>query len=327
MAEELGEGVKSYDELQTDLNGYEEQQRQVEQLLLLEPENQELSEMYDSLSEVIQLTKDLLSDAKQQHAAGGAPGPSAAAAADAPAPAAADAAADAAAAGGAALGASQVVTPAALNAPGVLPENVADQIRRAQQRSALTGQAPAGWAVGGECLAYYAADGQWYPGVVESVSEDGKFVVLYDGYGTREELVPGSVRPRVEEVSEEVYKGVAAPKRKRVEDEPIVTEIPKWLEIKPEDDEKTVARKKKLLKSYKSKIRFSNLDIKSKEKQGSWQSFLKGKGGKGKTGFMTGKKKGSMFSVPEGGKVGVVGSGRGMTDYKKAGRHEFSVDS
>jgi hypothetical protein len=33
-----------------------------------------------------------------------------------------------------------------------------------------------------------------------------------------------------------------------------------------------------------------------------------------------------QFSVPEGGKVGVVGSGRGMTDYKKAGRHEFSVD-
>lgn len=29
-----------------------------------------------------------------------------------------------------------------------------------------------------------------------------------------------------------------------------------WLELKPEDDPKTIARKKKLLKSYKSKIRF-----------------------------------------------------------------------
>lgn len=36
------------------------------------------------------------------------------------------------------------------------------------------------------------------------------------------------------------------------------------------------------------------MDKQSKEKQGSWQSFLKGKGGKPKTGFMTGKKKGSM---------------------------------
>lgn len=81
-----------------------------------------------------------------------------------------------------------------------------------------------------------------------------------------------------------------------------------------------MVKKKKLLKSYKSKIRFQNLDLQQKEKQGSWQQFLKGKGGKAKSGFMTGKKKGSMFSVPEGegGKVGVVGSGRGMTDYQKA---------
>lgn len=284
------------------------------------------------------------------------------------------------------------------------------------------------------------------------------------------QLVAESVRPRVEEEGEEVYKGVAAPKRKRVEEEPVVTEIPKaraaraarsaaraahsaarrgrvgpgraprgrlarrggpharaahkppppqWLEIKPEDDQKTLERKKKLLKSYKSKIRwgsvkaaasrarlgggrrrtaallaagparacarherpprararrFQNMDAKQKEKQGSWQSFLKGKGGKAKAGFITGKKKQSMcarraarawgamqgarpaarapgplcgaaaplptrrrragaaaararrFSVAEGGKVGVVGSGRGMTDYKKAGRHDFTVD-
>ncbi len=146
----------------------------------------------------------------------------------------------------------------------------------------------------------------------------------------------------MEEASEEVYKGVAAPKRKRVEEEPTVTEIPKvggagggggmveagewfrrgaaephfppplpsptppqpihppdtptpqWLEISEEDDEKTRERKKKLLKSYKSKIRFQNLDMKVKEKQGNWQQFLKGKGGKQKAGFMTGKKKTSM---------------------------------
>ena len=32
----------------------------------------------------------------------------------------------------------------------------------------------------------------------------------------------------------------------------------------------------------------------------------------------------SMFSVPEGGKVGVIGSGKPMTDYKPAGRHDFA---
>ena len=38
-----------------------------------------------------------------------------------------------------------------------------------------------------------------------------------------------------------------------------------------------------------------------------------------------GKKKGSMFSVPEGvnAKVGVIGSGQAPTDYKPKSRHDF----
>ena len=57
-----------------------------------------------------------------------------------------------------------------------------------------------------------------------------------------------------------------------------------WLEVKPTDDEKTIARKKKLLKSYKSKKRFQEMDVKQKERQSNWQSFLKGKGSKSKAG-------------------------------------------
>jgi hypothetical protein len=33
-----------------------------------------------------------------------------------------------------------------------------------------------------------------------------------------------------------------------------------------------------------------------------------------------------MFKVPDNGKVGVIGSGRGVTEYKKQTRHEFNVD-
>lgn len=73
-------------------------------------------------------------------------------------------------------------------------------------------------------------------------------------------MTPAQARPRTEEVkteAEQGYQGVTAPKRKRVEDAPIVdSEIPKWLAIKEEDDEKTKAKKRKLLKSYKSKLRF-----------------------------------------------------------------------
>jgi survival-of-motor-neuron-related-splicing factor 30 len=147
----------------------------VEQLLLQDPENGELAEMYNSLGEVISLTRELLADAKQQHgaaASGGAAsaGPSGSGAAPAAAPGSAPVAAAGAAAGA------------------LLPGNVAEQIKRAQQRQALQGHAPAGWAVGADCIAYYATDGQWYPAKVEAVTEDGKFVVLYEGYGNTEEV-------------------------------------------------------------------------------------------------------------------------------------------
>ncbi len=42
---------------------------QVEELLLGDPENEEMLDMYNSLTEVIELTKDLLKDAREQHAA------------------------------------------------------------------------------------------------------------------------------------------------------------------------------------------------------------------------------------------------------------------
>ena len=294
--------------------------------------------MYNSLAEVITLTKDLLADAAAAGAAaagdagGSGAGPSGAGGGDAAAAAAA--AGDAGASGsGSGDAAAAAAAAGELGAPGALPDRISDQIRRAQQRAALAGTAPAGWAAGADCLAYYAADGQWYPARVDSVTEGGAFVVTFEGYGNTEELAPGAVRPRPGDEPEqqqlqEGYRGVAAPKRRRVEEQPaaVAAEMPKWLEIKPGDDERTIEKKRKLIKAHKSKIRFQTMDLETKSKQSNWQSFLKGKGAKAKAGFMTGKKKGSMFSVPDGGKVGVVGSGRPMTEAKKAARHEFAVE-
>lgn len=55
-----------------------------------------------------------------------------------------------------------------------------------------------------------------------------------------------------------------------------------WLEIKPTDNDKTKAKKKKLQKSYKSKLRFRKLDMQTKNRQQSWLDFRKGKGAKKK---------------------------------------------
>ena len=154
-----------------------------------------------------------------------------------------------------------------------------------------------------------------------------------------------------------------------------------WLVVRETDDDKTRARKKKLQKSHKSKLRFQQLDQEVKHRQDNWQNFKKGKGAKKKvwqlslrqqqiwlcragdylrhdacwqdsvrccacpvpearrpqqkpdclvcvqTGFLSAGKKGSMFSVPEGveSKVGVIGSGQGMTAQPTGTKHEFSL--
>eukprot|EP00983_Pelagomonas_calceolata_P012168 389329-Pelagomonas_calceolata.AAC.8 len=73
--------------------------------------------------------------------------------------------------------------------------------------------------------ALYATDQQWYNGTVEAVSASGNLLVNYEGYDETTELPLSSVRERPE--SAEIYMGVAAPKRKRVEEQQVITEIPK----------------------------------------------------------------------------------------------------
>lgn len=50
------------------------------------------------------------------------------------------------------------------------------------------------------------------------------------------------------------------------------------LMIEEGDDEKTIQRKKKVIKKLKSERRFQEMDIAQKQRQQSWQSFQKGKG-------------------------------------------------
>jgi survival-of-motor-neuron-related-splicing factor 30 len=127
--------------------------------------------------------------------------------------------------------------------------------------------------------------------------------------------------------------GVRAPKINTVseEAEPL-GEMPSWMEIQPTDDEKTRLKKKKLIKGWKSKQRSQKLDTVHKEKADAWKSFINKKGtkkkkGGGGSGLPGVTKKQSLFSVAEGtsAKVGVVGSGKGMTDYGKKKRHEFDI--
>ena len=65
---------------------------------------------------------------------------------------------------------------------------VAEQIRAAQQKAALGGQAPAAWAIGARCQAVWSGDGGWYGGAVTGVSAGGNFIVSFDEDGGVEEV-------------------------------------------------------------------------------------------------------------------------------------------
>lgn len=190
----MAEETSSIEELQANLADYKQQLQQVETLLLSDHTNEELKEMYDNLTEVIQLTEDLLREAgvplpaTAPPASTSAQGAAAAAAAPDPAPAEAAAAGPSSSYGTEEQQQQQLVTPAQLHLPAMLPASVADQIRKAQVKQALLGQGNPAWAVGAECLALYGGDGQYYKATVKSVTPDGKFVVTYEGYGNDEEV-------------------------------------------------------------------------------------------------------------------------------------------
>jgi len=183
------------------------------------------------------------------------------------------------------------------------------------------------WLVGEQVEAIYSVDGEWYPGEVVGTAE-GSFVVAFDGYGDYRELVRvGGVRLRAAPEGE--YRPVAAPQRHTVAtdrseiEERLAGAIPEKYKIAPEDDEATREKKRKAVKAIKSKQRFAAMDKEAMEKASSWKKFQASKGGKRPRGSMMGVKKESIFKTDDRGKVGVTGSGKGVTDHRRREKHQF----
>ena len=106
--------------------------------------------------------------------------------------------------------------------------------------------------------------------------------------------------------------------------------IPEKLKIVDGDDEATRARKKKAMKAMKREHTFATMDAQAAAKANSWKAFqAKGVKGKAKRGTISLgiKKSGSMFKTQEAGKVGVTGSGRGVTSFLGGARakHQYAA--
>eukprot|EP01121_Diplochlamys_sp_Union-15-3_P014773 TRINITY_DN4759_c0_g1_i1.p1 TRINITY_DN4759_c0_g1~~TRINITY_DN4759_c0_g1_i1.p1 ORF type:complete len:275 (+),score=64.92 TRINITY_DN4759_c0_g1_i1:133-957(+) len=171
-----------------------------------------------------------------------------------------------------------------------------------------------GLAVGTKCEAIYSVDGVWYDAKIDRITDEG-FVVTFTGYGNTEVVPPNFIKLK----EEKQFK-----KRKREDfstaSAAVLQNIPKSLQILPTDSEKVRKVKKRRVKAIKAKGKLQKVEAERNERKKNWQSFVSGFGTKKKTGFYTGTvRKQSIFRSPDSveGKVGVTGSGQGMTENKK----------
>ncbi|CAI5972444.1 unnamed protein product [Closterium sp. NIES-65] len=310
----LSSSMQSVDELRENLNTYREQLEQVSELLIEDPDNDEYKEMASGLKEVIELTEDLLSAAEQQTQ-------------EEPAPP------DAAAGVATAVVATPFVPMAFVPAASAVATTDPAALAAVSSRIAVGTSVQAVWGVTAGTAAGGIRSSEWLDGVVDSVTTGG--YVVRDAGGQMHEVRETRVR-RVEESEEDARKraqeALAAVEReadetrralkRKMEEasrtELVKKEIPLKLRIKPEDSEDVKVEKKRKIHAFKSKQRMEMLEVMTNKKQNTWQQFQT-KGIKRKAGFLTGRKKESIFKSPEdvGGKVGVVGSGQGMTDFQK----------
>ncbi|KAG0626320.1 hypothetical protein M758_2G118600 [Ceratodon purpureus] len=314
--------LQDIEELKANVGTYKEQLQQVKELLAVEPGNVEYQEMAKGLTEVLELTYDLLNEAQQAKE-------------DALEQEQREAAA------------------ASTQRPPLHPSTIYKQHQDEKSTHNIPGRLP----VGTKVQAVWSEDGEWYKATVEAVTPGGYFVV-YDEWGNKEEVDVSKVRelnipdgdaeildqmldgadPSSEAIdnapvdplldAEQEANLTRLALKKKIEDaadiDVISRDLPPKLRIKPDDSEDVRAAKKKKIHAFKSKARLEQMELTQNKRQNAWQQFQTTKGKtKKQTGFFTGRKRESIFKSPDDpkGKVGVTGSGKGTTEFHKREKH------
>ncbi|RYR76013.1 hypothetical protein Ahy_A01g000607 isoform A [Arachis hypogaea] len=323
-----GEEV-SIEELASNLSTYKDQLHQVRQLLKDEPGNSEYVDMERELNEilrsmgnlktknkrkldlstkskcephqkthhfylgslqVIALTEELLATAKQNEICGSNAGPNA-------------------------------------SAPSTLSKPKDNEVERE-----ISYDHQDKYPIGSKVQAVWSEDGEWYDATIEAYTPNGYFV-SYDNWGNKEEVDPANIRPiqegtvdallEAERVAEATKQAI---KRKIAQAATIDVQsrsLPAKLRIEPDDPEDVKASKRKKIHAFKSKMRMEQLEVTQNKRQNAWQQFQSTKGKAKKIGFFSGRKRESIFKSPDDphGKVGVTGSGKGLTEFQKREKH------
>jgi survival-of-motor-neuron-related-splicing factor 30 len=174
-------------------------------------------------------------------------------------------------------------------------------------RKAVAAEQGRKWAAGDECLAKYSGDGSWYPARITSLggsAENRVYSIVFKGYNTTELVKSGEMKP----IPANYVAPPVSNKRKLT---------------KAEEDEREKKKKKneKKVETRAAKAKEQN------DKQATWQKFAKKSEKKGI--HIAGVTGTSIFKTPENplGKVGVTGSGKGMTEVAQSKRHKFTAEA
>lgn len=186
--------------------------------------------------------------------------------------------------------------------------------------------------VGYKCKCKYSFDQSYYDCIISNITEHG-VVVTYTQYGNSEEVPIQYLRYATSTVSSDTTKTVTSTSHNKAASSSSVAgataptvqlfKIPENLTVLPSDTEEERIKKEKKLRAIKSKNRVIEKEVLLNQTQQSWQSFNK----KGIKKSMVGiSKKSSMFSSSDdvNSKVGVINSGKGVTDYSVRSKHQFN---
>ncbi|KAI0051785.1 hypothetical protein FA95DRAFT_1554318 [Auriscalpium vulgare] len=161
------------------------------------------------------------------------------------------------------------------------------------------------WSAGDDCLAKYAGDGGWYPARINSVAGSAEkriYTIVFKTYNTTEQVEASALKALP---ASQQSRWDSGSKRK----------------ISKEEEEEREKKRKKNEK--KLEVRAAKAKEQT-QKQASWQKFTKKADKKGV--HIAGVAGTSIFKTPDNplGRVGVTGSGKGMTDYAEKSKHKFA---
>lgn len=170
-------------------------------------------------------------------------------------------------------------------------------------------------APGLKCQCRFAADRKWYDVIIDEITPHG-YTVTYTKFGNKEEVPLEYLR----------HTPIAVLQGESSESGGVV--IPDKLKILPTDTEEEKLKKKKRIKNLKSKNRLENIEKERSAVQNTWKAFSTktSKMSKKSSGGIPHIKKRSMFASPDQveGKVGVTGSGLGMTQISDRKRYKLN---